>query len=233
MRSRLASGTRVQYTHPPNGSLNGTPSIRTSVRLTPLGPIPRRDTPWVVGCDDRLLDRRKRLNVGTCRSTSSATTAGDSRICWLDRTVTLAGTSPARCSPRVAVTATVSDSGASDRTTSRLCVRSASDTLRTYSANPPARTVRTTSPSAFTSMAKRPSGPVTACAAGPALEAAGTAATTTAPATDAPVESRTTPLTTPAGRGAAASSKLVMRKAIMMEGLYGRFGRRGSQCVNP
>ena len=32
-RSTLASGTRVQYTQPPNGSLNGMPSSRTSVRL--------------------------------------------------------------------------------------------------------------------------------------------------------------------------------------------------------
>ena len=77
MRSALSSGTRDQYTQPPNGSLNGTPSRSTSVRLTPLGPIPRSDTPCVVGCDARLLVRRNRLNVGICRSTSSATIAGD------------------------------------------------------------------------------------------------------------------------------------------------------------
>ena len=80
MRSTLSSGTRVQYTQPPNGSLNGTPSISTSDRLTPLGPMPRSDTPCAVGCDDRLLVRRNRLKVGTSRSTSSATTAGDCRI---------------------------------------------------------------------------------------------------------------------------------------------------------
>src|SRR5580765_608600 len=50
MRSTLTSGTRVQYTQPPKGSLNGIPSSRTSVRLWPLGPIPRSDTPCVVGC---------------------------------------------------------------------------------------------------------------------------------------------------------------------------------------
>ena len=38
MRSTLSSGTRVQYTQPPNGSLNGMPSSSTSVRLWPLGP---------------------------------------------------------------------------------------------------------------------------------------------------------------------------------------------------
>src|SRR6185436_4326255 len=65
-RSTLASGTLVQYTHPPNGSLKGMPSSRTRVRLCPLGPIPRSETPWVVGCATRLLVRRKRLNVGTC-----------------------------------------------------------------------------------------------------------------------------------------------------------------------
>ena len=40
--------------------------------------MPRSDTPCAVGCDERLLVRRNRLNVGICRSTSSATTAGDS-----------------------------------------------------------------------------------------------------------------------------------------------------------
>src|SRR3954466_15725453 len=96
-RSTLTGGTRDQYTQPPNGSLNGTPSSSTSVRLTPLGPIPRSDTPCAVGCDERLLVRRNRLNVGTCRSTSSATTAGDCRMSLLLRTLTLAGTSPRRC----------------------------------------------------------------------------------------------------------------------------------------
>ena len=110
MRSTLMSGTRVQYTQPPNGSLNGMPSSRTSVRLWPLGPIPRSDTPCVVGCAARLLARRKRLKVGIWRRTSSATSAGEALISSLVRTLTLAGTSPSRCSVRVAVTATVSSS---------------------------------------------------------------------------------------------------------------------------
>ena len=93
MRSTLSSGTRVQYTQPPNGSLNGTPSSSTSVRLTPLGPMPRSDTPCAVGCDARLLVRRNRLNVGICRSTSSATTAGDCLMSSWPSTLTLAGTS--------------------------------------------------------------------------------------------------------------------------------------------
>ena len=79
------------------------------MRLTPLGPMPRSDTPCAVGCDDRLLVRRNRLKVGICRSTSSATTAGDWRMSWRLSTLTLAGRSPVRCSLRVAVTVTVSD----------------------------------------------------------------------------------------------------------------------------
>src|SRR5436190_23027310 len=94
IRSTLSIDTRVQYTQPPNASLNGTPSTITSVRLTPLGPIPRSDTPCVVGCDDRLLERRNRLNVGIRRSTSSATSAGDALISAASIMLTLAGMLP-------------------------------------------------------------------------------------------------------------------------------------------
>src|SRR6187397_673325 len=94
------------------------PSMSTSERLPPLGPMPRSDTPWAVGCDDRLLVRRKRLNVGAWRSTSSATTAGDRRICSLSMTLTLAGTSASRCSVRVGVTDTDSKSVAGANSTS-------------------------------------------------------------------------------------------------------------------
>ena len=62
------------------------------MRLTPLGPTPRRETPCAVGCDAMLLVRRNRLNVGICRSTSSATTAGDCSICSLLTTLMLNGT---------------------------------------------------------------------------------------------------------------------------------------------
>ena len=61
-----------------------------------------------------LLVRRNRENVGTCRSTSSATTAADCSICWLSSTVTLAGVSPSRCSVRLGVTVTSSNSDAGD-----------------------------------------------------------------------------------------------------------------------
>ena len=137
--------------------------MSTSERLTPLGPMPRSDTPCAVGCDDRLLVRRNRLKVGTWRSTSSATTAGDWRICSLSMTLTLAGTSPSRCSVRVGVTVTDSKSVAGASTTSSApfggsgCDFSAKPLARTTSvvaAGPP-------------SSENRPSGPVTVCCSAP------------------------------------------------------------------
>src|SRR5712691_10779188 len=187
MRSTLSSGTRVQYTQPPNGSLNGVPSTSTSVRLTPLGPMPRSDTPCAVGCDDRLLVRRKRLKVGICRSTSSATTAGDILISSLCSTFTLAAMSPSRCSVRDAVTVTSSRSVAGLRMMSS--AREPSLTRSVFSANPPARTMTVTSPVALVSTANRPSGPVITRCSGP--DAARTM--TRAPDTTPPVESCTTP----------------------------------------
>ena len=128
--------------------------------------MPRSETPWVVGCATRLLVRRKRLNVGTCRSTSSASSAGDASIASLVRTLTLAGTSPSRCSVRVGVTVTVSSSVAGstddfDRVRSRL------DAFCVFSAKPPARTTMVTSPVSGVSMVKRPSGPVNVCRSAP------------------------------------------------------------------
>src|SRR4026208_933188 len=67
MRFPLSRGTRVQQHHPPNGSLFGTPSTSTSVRLTPLGPMPRNDTPCAGGCDATLLARRRKLEGGRRR----------------------------------------------------------------------------------------------------------------------------------------------------------------------
>ena len=192
----LSSGTRVQYTQPPNGSLNGAPSTRTSVRLTPLGPMPRSDTPCDVGCDDRLLVRRNRLNVGICRRTSSATTAGDDLMSSLVSTLTLAGMSPARCSLRAGVTVTVSRIAAGDTTISSSRARSLVDTRAVFSAKPPARTTSVTSSPSGVSTEKRPSGPVTVCRSAPDAGLTTTAAPTTAP----PTESRTTPV-----RGVAAA----------------------------
>src|SRR3990172_3427138 len=98
----LSRGTLLQYTQPPKGSFNGTPSSNTSVRLTPLGPIPRRETPCAVGWVTRLLLRRNKLNPGICRNRSSTVRAGDCWISSLVMTVTFAGTSRNRCSIRLA-----------------------------------------------------------------------------------------------------------------------------------
>src|SRR5690606_2250143 len=64
-------GTLLHSTQPPNGSLSGTPSSSTSERLAPLGPSPRRETPWVVGFATRLSDRRNRLKPGMLRNVPS------------------------------------------------------------------------------------------------------------------------------------------------------------------
>ena len=142
------------------------PSSSTSVRLTPLGPMPRSDTPCAVGCDDRLLVRRNRLNVGTCRSTSSATTAGDCRMSSRVSTLTLAGRSPVSCWLRAAVTVTVSETLAGARTTSIEVPASA--IVCRDSANPPARTISRAPEASGTWIANRPSAPVRAWRSGPA-----------------------------------------------------------------
>jgi hypothetical protein len=69
------------------------------------------------GCDDRLLVRRNRLKVGAWRSTSSATTRRPADLLLL-MTLTLAGTSASRCSVRVGVTDTDSNSVAGVSSTS-------------------------------------------------------------------------------------------------------------------
>ena len=210
MRSTFSSGTRVQYTQPPNGSLNGMPSMSTSERLTPLGPMPRSDTPCAVGCDDRLLVRRNRLKVGAWRSTSSATTAGDRRICSLSMTLTLAGTSASRCSVRVGVTDTDSKRVGRgqlhlERTPSAGC---------DFSAKPLARTTMV-APEGTEPNENLPSGPVTVCCSEPE----GPRAMTAAPATTPPVESLTTPDTPVcADADRANTSRNTSRDAVRMTG---------------
>ncbi len=164
MRLTLSIGTRVQYTQPPKGSLNGMPSTSTSVRLTPLGPMPRSETPCAVGCDDRLLLRRKRLKVGTSRSTSSATTAGDCRIVSFSMMFALTGTSPSRFAVRVGVTVTVSNSPATASTTSTSRL---AGTDWDHSAKPPARTISVRSPAGAIAIVNRPSRPDIVCCSGP------------------------------------------------------------------
>src|SRR5512134_3912032 len=93
IRSISSGANRDHWTQPPNGSFTGKPSQRTSVRLAPVDPIPRSETPWVVGWATTLEDRRKRLKPGTSRSRSSRFTPGVARTSELSRAVIDAGAS--------------------------------------------------------------------------------------------------------------------------------------------
>src|SRR6476619_931931 len=101
---------RFQYTQLPNGSVNGTPSESTSVRLAPEPDTPRSVTPCVVGLATRDDERRNRLKPGVLRSASSTAPAADVKSSADDTIVELAAVStPA--APRDAVTVTDSVSG--------------------------------------------------------------------------------------------------------------------------
>src|SRR6185503_20314354 len=78
--STLTRGTRVQYTQPPNGLFNGTPSYITSARLAPFAPTPRNETPCVVGFAVKPPERRNNEKPGVWRSTSSIVSAPDEAI---------------------------------------------------------------------------------------------------------------------------------------------------------
>ena len=74
--ARLRRGIFVHVTHPPKGSLIGTPSIRTRVRLAPFGPRLRRETPCVVGLAESDPARRNRLKAAEALRVSSIARAG-------------------------------------------------------------------------------------------------------------------------------------------------------------
>ncbi len=76
MREIASGGTRVHVTHPPNPSLSGTPSSRTSPRLDPDADKPRIVTPCVVGFEARAEDRLNSEKPDTTRSASSVVTTG-------------------------------------------------------------------------------------------------------------------------------------------------------------
>src|SRR5688572_3522572 len=100
--------TRFHCTQPPNGSFSGTPSRRTAVRLAPLAPTPRSETPCVVGFALRLLERRKIENPTDCRKTSSIAGDAADSIALREMIETLAGVSAMRVSILAAVTVTSS-----------------------------------------------------------------------------------------------------------------------------
>jgi hypothetical protein len=84
---------RSQYTQPPNGSLIGMLSQSTSVRLAPVDPVARSETPCVVGLATTLDDRRNRLKPGIWRRRSSNSAPGMSCSCCAPRVVMAAGVS--------------------------------------------------------------------------------------------------------------------------------------------
>src|ERR1035438_2212770 len=69
------------------------PSQRTSERLAPLEPRPRRETPWVVGLATSEEVRRKRVNPGIRRRRSSMSAPGDCAMASESRTVSGGGDS--------------------------------------------------------------------------------------------------------------------------------------------
>jgi len=73
--------------------VDGIPSHSTRVRLAPVEPMPRRETPCVVGFAESDDDRRKRVNPGTSRRRSSGLTPGMSVSPARGREVTDAGDS--------------------------------------------------------------------------------------------------------------------------------------------
>ena len=144
------------------------------MRLWPLGPMPRSDTPCVVGCAAMLLVRRNRLKLGTWRRMSSAMTAGDALMASLVTTLTLAGMVPRRRSVRVAVTTTDSSTEAG----SSVKASAPAPIGRWASAKPGERTI-TTPDAGGVATVKRPSPSVTVRCSPPE----GARTTTVAPTT--------------------------------------------------
>jgi hypothetical protein len=115
-----------------------------------------------------------------------------------DRRFTLAGTSPVRRSPRVAVTVTASVTAAGATTISTFSRPAPGAIVCRASAKPAARTMIATSVAVGTLAVKRPSGPVSVCWSRPEMRTM-----TAAPDTTPPALSRTVPVTTSVA-GAAA-----------------------------
>ncbi len=72
----------LQMTHPPNGSLTGTPSSITSARPAPEGAMLRSEMPSVVALALRLEERRNSDTPGTC---SAPCRSGRIWRAWLRR----------------------------------------------------------------------------------------------------------------------------------------------------
>ena len=118
-RSIATCGTLSQYTHPPNASFNGTPSVSTSERLAPVPPRPRSVTPCAVGFDTREDVRRNRVKPGTILSASSSVSAALVSSSTAGRTVIVTAGSARGRSVREDVTFTASKKGAGCSVTCR------------------------------------------------------------------------------------------------------------------
>ena len=104
--SKAGGGSR--NTQPPNGSFIGIPSTSTKVRLTPLGAMPRRLSPWAVGCESRLEVRRNKLTAGDDRNASSMTIAAACARSRASQVIAATGRSDSRTGSRVALTVMIS-----------------------------------------------------------------------------------------------------------------------------
>jgi len=68
-------------------------SHSTNVRLAPVDPVARNETPCVVGFATTLDERRNRLKPGIWRKRSSSSAPGISCSCWAPTIVIAAGVS--------------------------------------------------------------------------------------------------------------------------------------------
>ena len=157
--SMATCGTRSQLTQPPKGSLSGTPSASTRVRLAPEADSPRNVTPCVVGFAMRDGVRRKSEKPGVSRNTSSSVPAAATSRSRRESTVASAGRSAPRTGRRPAVTVTCSVRAAGSSWTSKAAEPGWS--ASTNSANPGADTrKRSGSGTSGTGTIAMPSAPV-------------------------------------------------------------------------
>ena len=152
-----ACGIRFQYTQLPNGSLSGSPSASTTVRLAPEPDRPRIVTPCVDGFATRDEERRNRLKPGVLRKASSTVPAAEFSN-TAEVSTDVRSTACSGSTPREAVTVTVSPSGAGF-STRRTSVAGAEARVRA-SAKPGADARTSISPGGSASSVKRPSAPV-------------------------------------------------------------------------
>ena len=108
IRSTLREEIRLQGIQPKNGSLSGTPSTRTRVRLAAPPPRLRSAAGVPEGLAVQLADDLVIVKAGSCVRMSATVDADERRTSSEVKTVTWTGRSPSFCSVRPAVTTTCS-----------------------------------------------------------------------------------------------------------------------------